>query len=422
MHVYQANLRVASGGHYGLAQPVGIMEGKQPPPPVSGRMLHPRSAVPPPPAVASAAPTTPASGSSTKNQPHLQNLPKFQPPKFENINGMLPCPDSPGSTPRGNGEAEGEDGNPVSPSLALAQAASNTARQSDFSANLSTSAGEQQSTGVVPIATLHPSAADSEAIAREPQQEPNGWNSLSEATVVQDFKKEARSLVKEESTAPTTSSKLKRAGKDVDGAAHSSRQHHHQPGYEPHPVGSFVEYKSRSSGAWLLARVEGYDERTQTYRLDVQPHAAAERVRARQTTTDKADRLPEATPPARTVGSRRSGQEAALEANGSPTSPRKEARDLAGKRMSGGQLAPRTAEPALDVPPTADGDLASSRHVHELQRENERLRAQVSQLQAEKDELHEKCMQEIALKERYFNQLRMVHEQMQRKSARNTPR
>lgn len=50
----------------------------------------------------------------------------------------------------------------------------------------------------------------------------------------------------------------------------------------PFAVGSFVEYKSRSSGHWILAKVEAYDESSGSYRLDVQPHAHPDRVRHRQ--------------------------------------------------------------------------------------------------------------------------------------------
>merc|ERR1719482_1604870 len=49
----------------------------------------------------------------------------------------------------------------------------------------------------------------------------------------------------------------------------------------PFAVGSFVEYKSRSSGLWILAKVEAHDASSNTYRLDVQPHAHADRVRHR---------------------------------------------------------------------------------------------------------------------------------------------
>merc|ERR1719446_1661075 len=55
------------------------------------------------------APTS-APAPSTKMQPQLQHLPPFQPPSFEGADGLLPCPDSPGSTPRGDEEfsREGE--------------------------------------------------------------------------------------------------------------------------------------------------------------------------------------------------------------------------------------------------------------------------------------------------------------------------
>jgi len=50
----------------------------------------------------------------------------------------------------------------------------------------------------------------------------------------------------------------------------------------PFPAMSFVEYKSRSSNQWILAKVESYNPDTQSYRLDVQPYAPADRVRARR--------------------------------------------------------------------------------------------------------------------------------------------
>eukprot|EP00913_Durusdinium_trenchii_P001942 g1796.t1 len=50
----------------------------------------------------------------------------------------------------------------------------------------------------------------------------------------------------------------------------------------PFPPLSFVEYKSRSSNQWILAKVESYNTETQSYRLDVQPYAPADRVRARR--------------------------------------------------------------------------------------------------------------------------------------------
>lgn len=40
-----------------------------------------------------------------------------------------------------------------------------------------------------------------------------------------------------------------------------------------------MEYKSRSTGTWILAKVQGYDQRTGAYKLDVQPNAKPERIR-----------------------------------------------------------------------------------------------------------------------------------------------
>jgi len=277
-----------------MAHPMSLLEAKQGAPgrasriPVGGRVLHSRACAQPP----APAPAAPTNG---KIQPQLQNLPKFQPPKFENINGTLPCPDSPGSTPREDGEEEGVPGVPSSvPSV----------RQCEIGSNLSTSVGEPDCS-VAPVATLQPSAPETHA------QEPQGWTMMSEVTMqvsAQDFKQETRCVAKEEEQ-PLQAAKPKRssrAPKEGDSAPMPSARQHHQQ----HAVGSFVEYRSRSSGAWLLARVEGYDEKSQTYRLDVQPHAAAERVRPRQSMLDKADlqRL-EAQAPARSVGSRWSGQE-----------------------------------------------------------------------------------------------------------------
>jgi len=281
-----------------MAHPVTLLEAKQAAParasriPAGGRVLHPRAGAQPP----AAAPGAPTSG---KIQPHLQNLPKFQPPKFENINGVLPCPDSPGSTPREDAE---EDALPAIPS----SVPSMRGGQMECGSNLSTSAGEPDGCHVAPVATLQPSAPDFPSHA--PPSDPQAWaGGMSEVTL-QDFKKEVRCVTKEE--APLPVSKPKRSSrappKEVDGGApmHSSRQHHQQ-----HAIGSFVEYRSRSSGAWLLARVEGYDEKTQTYRLDVQPHAAAERVRPRQSPLEKIDQQ-RTEAPARSIGSRSCGQEA----------------------------------------------------------------------------------------------------------------
>mmetsp|Transcript_97668 Transcript_97668/g.173984 ORF Transcript_97668/g.173984 Transcript_97668/m.173984 type:complete len:350 (+) Transcript_97668:56-1105(+) len=114
-------------------------------------------------AVTAAVLSAPTPTTNAKIQPQLQNLPRFQPPVFEGVDGQLPRPDSPSSTPRGD---------------------------------------------------------DAQA---------------------------------ESSEAP------------VQFAA-----------------GSFVEYKSRSSGQWITAKVEAYDAASQIYKLDVQQNAQADRVRAKR--------------------------------------------------------------------------------------------------------------------------------------------
>lgn len=77
----------------------------------------------------------------------------------------------------------------------------------------------------------------------------------------------------------------------------------------PYPAGTFVEYKSRTmKDQWILAKVLDFDEKARTYKLDVQPRAAIDRVRLRemsQAETTEAVRLvevprtsyPSATPP-----------------------------------------------------------------------------------------------------------------------------
>lgn len=52
------------------------------------------------PVAASVAPAIAAAPSTSSKFPQLQNLPRFQPPVFEGIDGQLPRPDSPCSTPR----------------------------------------------------------------------------------------------------------------------------------------------------------------------------------------------------------------------------------------------------------------------------------------------------------------------------------
>lgn len=140
---------------------------------------------------------------SSKMQPQLQHLPRFQPPSFEDANGILPCPDSPGST-------DDEEGHPRKQELTFTDGNDGNSQQVlHVESNLS---WDGDCSRPVEVPVVLPVALEKPPIF---------------------------------------------------------------------PPGSFVEYKSRSSGAWILAKVEDWNESSQTYRLDVQPHAQVDRVRAR---------------------------------------------------------------------------------------------------------------------------------------------
>lgn len=162
---------VAHAAHYGgISSPTPIID------PYKQQVLQPQRAVnalmtQARPVAASVAPAIAAAPSTPSTKfPQLQNLPRFQPPFFEGINGQLPRPESPCSTPR----------------------------------------AEEQTILI----------ADGFSIAS--------------------------------------------VAEEING---------------PFSAGTLVEYKSRSSGHWITAKVESYDASTQTYRLDVQSSSPAERVR-----------------------------------------------------------------------------------------------------------------------------------------------
>eukprot|EP00438_Fugacium_kawagutii_P031541 Skav209362 [mRNA] locus=scaffold1388:114050:114418:- [translate_table: standard] len=112
---------------------------------------------------------------------------------------------------------------------------------------------------------------------------------------------------------------------------------------------SFVEYKSRSSNQWILAKVESFNPDTQSYRLDVQPYAPAERVRARR-----------------------------------------------GAKRIGAQVE--------DVEVTPVQQASQPEHSN-AQEEVELLRRRVAELEEENRRLHAQMAQEIELKERYRQEL-----------------
>eukprot|EP00927_Polykrikos_kofoidii_P022368 TRINITY_DN20907_c0_g1_i1.p1 TRINITY_DN20907_c0_g1~~TRINITY_DN20907_c0_g1_i1.p1 ORF type:complete len:431 (-),score=80.42 TRINITY_DN20907_c0_g1_i1:169-1461(-) len=327
---------------------------------------------------------------NSKIQPQLQNLPRFRPPSFE---GPLPCPESPGSTPR-----------------------SDTA--------VGCSAGRE---------------------AAEP----------------------------------------------------------------PFPPGSVVEYKSRSAGHWIAAKVEYFDEVKHMYRLDVHPHAAPDRVRVRGAGTyirgtfasslgpgDQAfvPEQPEAlhTGVARPVGTVQATSVSMPSAVALPTStvgplPTGGALPIGAPLSSGGpvpialsapaagaisssaplpstvlptpvavglRIGAQTAESTggscsgvcenegttfdetpsvplgqlLSTPPrpigtsgdhvcAMDDPQAMPQDVNSLMEEVTRLRDMVRNLEAENCQLLEQVAQEAMLKDRYFQELRMCHDQLQ-----NVPR
>lgn len=193
MHQYPSSVqpvRAAGGTPYGIATPSQPIEPKKASAVASSRLVArvphaPATAVP----VASV-PTPAIAQTNRQKQPQLQHLPRFQPPVFEGADGLLPCPDSPGSS-----RAEEED------------------EQQEFEEAPS----KEEGTETTPVAT------------RGKQED---------------------------------------AGLEEEKAA-------------PFAVGSYVEYKSRSSGLWILAKVEAYDASSKFYRLDVQPHAHQDRVRHR---------------------------------------------------------------------------------------------------------------------------------------------
>lgn len=376
-------IRTASSAQYGVATPTGPGECKkaQSRLPVAGRIAHapagPPVGAPHPGQVAVAAPA-PAPAPAGAKMPQLQHLPRFQPPSFEGANGTLPCPDSPGSTPRDD--------------------------EPDF---------------MDAAAPPHPGDRSGE---RWPAEHRLGEVSRSQEVVSRD-----------EELHPPAPSRGSRHQPEAQAVAEPPPQAPTPPARTgPHPPGSFVEYKSRSSGLWILAKVEGYDESSQTYRLDVQPHAQAERVRPRgggAAPNPSAEPSSEPDRPSRSRDDREMQKqptnhhghvpvETGLLSNpsasgskdhkhGNPATPQAEHKDL-GKRSS--------SEHVVDAADFGEADVSASR----WQLETESLRKQVARLQSENEGLHERLMHESALKDHYFSELCLFREQMQR--VRSTPR
>mmetsp|Transcript_58296 Transcript_58296/g.130185 ORF Transcript_58296/g.130185 Transcript_58296/m.130185 type:complete len:279 (+) Transcript_58296:56-892(+) len=154
----------------------------------------------------------------------------------------------------------------------------------------------------------------------------------------------------------------------------------------PFSPSAFVEYRSRSSGQWILAKVESFCAETQTYRLDVQPYAPADRVRA----------------PRRPLPKK-------LEVSGGPATPAEEAqpvstagyeRDATPRRGLESLQADAVHEAKPKTPVCEAGPLELS-----LQDEVEMLRRRVSELEEQNRTLYSQVVHEAELKERYRQEL-----------------
>lgn len=288
----------AGAAQYGVSTPSGPVECKKASAvpaaskvPVAGQLMHAAPAAVP--AAVAAAPTP----AGSKIQPQLQHLPRFQPPSFEGANGALPCPDSPGSTPREGSEERKQ--------------------------------------------------------ARE---------ALRQMTPVRD-----------EDPPPVKPKRVPYASDVCERPV------------APFHVGSIVEYKSRSSGQWILARVEGFDEANQTYRLDVQPHAQPDRVRPRGGGAS-VEHLAEAD----------DAGHGAAEVHSAARQPPTRILEDSGSHRTEKQH--------------CEAEANTSRLILEV----ESLRKQVQRLQSENEALQERVIREAALKDQYLSELCACHDQLQR--------
>lgn len=237
-------------------------------------------------------------------------------------------------------------------------------------------------------------------------------------------------------------------------------------------VGSFVEYKSRSSGLWILAKVESFDEANNSYRLDVQPHAHADRVRARTPhsgsgATDherearrdrnggrdrERDSEREQLCEGELGGDRESGRdrefgkehrsrherdacEMPVPSNVEPLAqggvsngyPLHSAPDTVFEQLS----AAESLSPVLEIKSRGNCDLSLDlsqadpvrlmAEVDALRQQVARLQSENSRLQSDNTTLQERLQQETNLKDRYFSEVCSCHDQLQRNKG-GTPR
>lgn len=166
----------------------------------------------------------------------MRHLPKFQPPSF--TDGPLPCPDSPDGTPR-------DDEKDV-----IRLVPSQEVRPDPYQGS---NLGSRVGVGM-PLSEGYHAAAPQPQPQPQPQSQP----------------------VTQPVPAPAQAVQQRPAEEEASRAAQLD------PRTGRFLPGTFVEYKSRTSGQWILAKVDSFDEKSNTYRLDVQPHAHPDRVRARQ--------------------------------------------------------------------------------------------------------------------------------------------
>lgn len=261
----------------------------------------------PPPASA-----PPPSGGGGRGQ--FWNLPRFQPPCFEGANGVLPCPDSPGSSSQGSRVRESD----LNPGPAC------TPPHRDRAPN----------NGAVPEAPL--CGSDEMDVGKQ----------------------------------------------DI---------------FNRYPIGALVEYKSRSSGTWILSHVEGYDEKTGVYRLTVQPNAKPERIRPHYGGVNVAPGGQQGEQTSQDYGSKEEGSRPRSSEN--PGNSAQENCFLPGSAVlcDGDEGYPDPAAMSVD---------ALLRHVNHMQMANAALQKQLAT--------------ETALKEQYYSQMCSLREQLQR--SRDTPR
>mmetsp|Transcript_116042 Transcript_116042/g.369194 ORF Transcript_116042/g.369194 Transcript_116042/m.369194 type:complete len:194 (-) Transcript_116042:222-803(-) len=177
-------------------------------------------------------------------------------------------------------------------------------------------------------------------------------------------------------SAPSSPPSLGSAGGEARSAAAEL-----DPGTGRYVIGSLVEYKSRSSGNWILSKVEGFDERTKVYRLDVQQNAKPERIRLR---TDSCV-------PAGESAGQPQGQH-----------PQQEVDDHCAEVAVAAVASTASAAAAASAAAVAS-DTASV----------DALRNQVVKLQALNMALHEQLAQEITLKEGYYSEMCVYRDQLQ---------